>query len=178
MMDRMRGKQVMMSKQRMMAKQRLETEELQQRMMRDKMINFEPDSSTRNVSLTSLESQDSDCKMTSWSPWSLSCSATCGAGYKNRFRRVESQARGRGRPCPTRLEKQKRCRLPACLQDDCQLVSQWSVWGPCTATCGVSGHQTRHRDLSTCTSQDNIPGIEKRVCLLPCCNIVDGVCTD
>ena len=127
--------------------------------------------------------QDLDCEMTSWSPWSLSCSSTCGtAGYKNRFRRVETPARGRGRPCPRRLEKQKRCRLAACPLDDCQHLSQWSVWGPCTATCGSSGHQARTRDTSTttstCTTNHDLPGIEKRVCLLPCCHIVDGVCRD
>lgn len=176
MMERMKDKQVMMSKQRMMAKQRMETEQRQQRMMRSKMRNQDEPVISRNVTLT--EDSDWDCEMTSWSPWSLSCSATCGTGYKNRFRRVERPGQGRGRPCPSRLEKQKRCRLPSCPLDDCQHLSQWSVWGPCTATCGSSGHQTRHRDISSCTSQDGLPGIEKRVCLLPCCYIVDGVCRD
>ena len=57
MMDRMRGKQVMMTKQRMMAKQRMETEQLQQRQMRNKMRNYgpQPDINT-NVTLTQVSS--------------------------------------------------------------------------------------------------------------------------
>ena len=53
MMDRMRDKGVLMLKQRMMAKQRMETEQLQQRMMRNNMRNYKPGNNL-NVTLTQV----------------------------------------------------------------------------------------------------------------------------
>ena len=53
MMDRMRDKGVLMLKQRMMAKQRMETEQLQQSMMRNKMRNYKPGNNL-NVTLTQV----------------------------------------------------------------------------------------------------------------------------
>ena len=91
--------------------------------------------------------QDQDCVVTSWSPWSVSCSTTCGQGHRVRFRSVTTLSHGSGRPCPDKLERYKRCRLPSCPVDHCDLVT-WSEWGACSATCGSSGIQV----ISKCPS--------------------------
>merc|ERR1712043_13745 len=114
-----------------------------------------------------------DCAVTAWSPWSVSCSASCGQGHRHRFRSVTQEARGGGRRCPDKMERFKRCRLPSCPRDHCDSAS-WSAWGPCSATCGSSGIQSRRRESGECESSD----LEERVCLLPCCQTVAGKCID
>ena len=86
--------------------------------------------------------QAQDCAVTAWSPWSVSCSASCGHGHRHRFRSVTQEARGGGRRCPDKMERFKRCRLPSCPRDQCDSAA-WSAWGPCSATCGSSGIQVR-----------------------------------
>ncbi|XP_023341710.1 spondin-1 [Eurytemora carolleeae] len=93
------------------------------------------------VSNTSVTSQD--CELTSWSPWSSQCSTTCGRGFRHRFRQVSRPAIGAGRSCSRKLERKKRCDLPACPQP-C-IPQPWGSWGPCSRTCGTAGVQLRYR---------------------------------
>merc|ERR550525_1417618 len=75
----------------------------------------------------SSDEEPRDCVVTAWSPWSVSCSASCGQGHRNRFRSVSQEARGGGKRCPDKLERFKRCRLPSCPLDECDSAS----WAPC-----------------------------------------------
>ena len=128
--------------------------------------------------------------VTAWSPWSVQCSSSCGRGYRHRFRTVSQEATGDGRPCPRKLERQKKCRLPPC-PDDCK-VTTWEDWGPCSRTCGSDGTQvcvccssvqacnvllqTRHRyslGMDQCGHM-----VEERVCMLACCRGEMGECAE
>jgi len=106
-----------------------------------------------------------DCELTSWSPWSVQCSATCGRGFRHRFRTVSKPASVGGQPCSRKLEKKKKCRLPACPR--ACTVEEWSAWGACSRSCGSDGVQNRYR--RALSGVECGPVEEKRVCLLPCC---------
>lgn len=106
-----------------------------------------------------------DCELTAWSPWSVQCSATCGRGFRHRFRTVSKPALGGGQPCSRKLDKKKKCRLPSC-PVTCQR-SDWTAWGPCSQTCGTDGVQSRYRQVLSGTACE--PEEELRVCLLSCC---------
>jgi len=116
-------------------------------------------------SLYNTTQHSQDCELTSWSPWSVQCSATCGRGFRQRFRTISQPAIGFGQPCSRKLEKKKKCRLPACA-DTCRM-SPWGSWGPCSRTCGSDGQQSRHKQVIS--GVGCLPGEESRVCLLSCC---------
>ncbi len=85
-----------------------------------------------------------DCIM-EWSNWS-NCSKTCGGGMQSRTATIIAPASG-GIPCPAPadLTQLKSCNIQACPPVDC-IVSDWSSWTTCTASCG-GGMQTRTRDI-------------------------------
>jgi len=162
----MMDKQMMMFKQKqmMMAKQRM-MQEQKQKMMMLGQLNAKQKMTTNTSLVNTMTNMDMDCLVTAWSPWSVQCSSTCGRGYRHRFRTISQEAAGKGKPCPRRLERQKKCRLPSC-PDECSL-SSWGTWGPCSRTCGSEGTQTRHRySLGTVECGHTV---EERVCLLAAC---------
>ncbi|KAK2858572.1 hypothetical protein Q5P01_003192 [Channa striata] len=65
-----------------------------------------------------------------WSPWS-SCSASCGRGQKTRSRLCQETEGGPS--CADTLQTES-CDLPPC-PVGC-LLSEWSLWSKCSATCG------------------------------------------
>lgn len=81
-----------------------------------------------------------DCAMSDWGPWAA-CSLTCGGGTQSRNRGVLRPAKG-GMPCGATGATQL-CNMQAC-DVDC-VLSDWSVWGPCSQSCG-GGAQTRTRE--------------------------------
>jgi hypothetical protein len=85
----------------------------------------------------------SDCAVSTWSQWNL-CSATCGLGFKERLRTVDSEATGGGVECPL-LREELVCDTGAC-PEHCQ-VSEWSAWSTCPAECGSSATQSRSRSV-------------------------------
>jgi len=99
-------------------------------------------------------SESVDCQLSKWTDWQ-SCSATCD-GTKQRSRHVAKSGRGAGKFCVGALEQTWPCN-PSKGEDppqgcnsgavvDCQL-SEWTKWGPCSATCG-RGQHFRERTVS------------------------------
>merc|ERR1719433_644327 len=110
-----------------------------------------------------------DCVVTAWSPWS-DCNATCGRGFRRKFRMVKRLHSGEGRKCPKKLERRQKCKLPAC-EEDC-VLGQWEEWQACSQSCGQDGHQQRQRSVkhqALSGGRPCAPTIERRVCLLDPC---------
>jgi hypothetical protein len=86
-----------------------------------------------------------DCEVTTWAQWS-SCTATCGASAtKSRMRSITKAAAHGGVPCPSLVDSAN-CGF-GCCPVSC-IVSTWSSWTACSATCG-SGTHTRSRTATT-----------------------------
>jgi len=110
-----------------------------------------------------------DCVVTAWSPWS-DCSASCGRGFRRKFRMIKLHHSGNGQKCPRKLEKRQKCKLPIC-EEDC-VLSEWGAWGPCSESCGSDGQQERHRTVTSKGQSGGRPcgaRIERRICLLDAC---------
>lgn len=127
-----------------------------------------------------------DCKT---SPWQYTpCNVTCGEGSRVKTRRIVTQPRNGGKPCPTKLRKVEPCvgrcdmsyeltpaqplkRIKNNLIDfECH-YSAWSAWSPCSKNCGEGAIQLRTRYVldpskaSHCTHR-----LEEKRCenILPC----------
>ena len=85
-----------------------------------------------------------DCAMTAYTRWGA-CSTACGAGRQVRSRSIVAQPLKGGRKCPT-LTESRVCQSFSKCAKDC-MVSKFSHWSACTATCGVSAIQTRKRHI-------------------------------
>jgi len=125
----------------------------------------------------SCSNSDIDCKFAEWAPWS-DCSCTCD-GWKERTRGMAVQGRGRGKFCVGPQNEIDACNVkaPGCGTEprstkvDC-LLSDWTGWSTCSATCGL-GQQSRTRSVATETQGDG------KVCAGPVKEIATcdvGVC--
>ncbi|CDJ47042.1 thrombospondin type 1 domain-containing protein, putative [Eimeria brunetti] len=84
-----------------------------------------------------------DCEYTPWTSWG-DCEGECDVGQRRRARRILSEAQFGGEPC-AETEQTADCSLETACIRDC-LLSNWSEWGPCSATCG-GGYKQRHREV-------------------------------
>jgi len=82
----------------------------------------------------------SDCLWGSWSNWTA-CSASCGSGKRNRSRQLKNEAIGEG-SCAGKAKEDGACNAEPC-PGDC-ILSDWSVWSPCSKTCGP-GQRSRQK---------------------------------
>eukprot|EP01060_Flectonema_neradi_P029716 TRINITY_DN4167_c0_g1_i2.p1 TRINITY_DN4167_c0_g1~~TRINITY_DN4167_c0_g1_i2.p1 ORF type:complete len:469 (+),score=56.60 TRINITY_DN4167_c0_g1_i2:48-1454(+) len=112
---------------------------------------------------------DSNCSLSGWAAWT-SCDAICPTnntntttanGNQTRFRNILFPAQGNGTPCPTNLTESRTC-VETCPPSgtiptgvDC-VMSGWSPWSSCNATCGGNGTQARYRTIYTPASNGGI----------------------
>jgi hypothetical protein len=106
-----------------------------------------------------------DCKVAAYGNFGL-CSTSCGEGVKTAHRSVRLVAQHGGKICPSLST------TVACNPGPCPLhcvVSDWTAWSACSASCGSFGQRTRSRsvvdkanhggdcpslnDISTCSTQ-------------------------
>eukprot|EP01006_Ploeotia_vitrea_P001070 TRINITY_DN104148_c0_g1_i1.p1 TRINITY_DN104148_c0_g1~~TRINITY_DN104148_c0_g1_i1.p1 ORF type:complete len:800 (+),score=38.93 TRINITY_DN104148_c0_g1_i1:65-2464(+) len=82
-----------------------------------------------------------DCQVGEWSKWGL-CNRGCGGGAQVRVRTITRSAENGGAPCPDTTDMQA-CNTQNCCDFSC-VVSMWSDWSDCSASCG-GGTKTRSR---------------------------------
>ncbi len=92
-----------------------------------------------------------DCKVSGWSSWSA-CSVTCGGGVTRQTRTVTRPAANGGLSCPS-LTQQQSCNTQPC-PVNC-VVSGWSAWGVCSATCG-GGSRSHRRSVITAAAHGGV----------------------
>ncbi len=95
---------------------------------------------------------ETDCTVSDWLGWST-CSAPCGGGLQQRERRPIQQPSPGGKPCPHLVETRE-CNTAPCA-GDC-VMSDWSAYSTCTATCG-GGTQTRTRSIVSPPTNNGAP---------------------
>lgn len=120
-----------------------------------------------------LRAEPIDCAVTNWI--SHACNATCGEGIQIKTRKVVRSPKYGGKPCPKHLVRLDKCyqrcddiysvggyvpqnyddrrryhhakpEPPAEEKNECR-YSEWSVWTPCTASCGDNSYRQRTRTL-------------------------------
>ncbi|XP_039278988.1 spondin-1 isoform X2 [Nilaparvata lugens] len=122
-----------------------------------------PDSDNQDVQ------EGEQCEYSKWGKWSQ-CSKKCGRGERERFRTVKVKPKT-GESCPE-IQQKKKCRGKQCGNPELCKYSNWSVWSPCSATCGhgATRQRTRHvipvKHFNTDVCIDRV---EKQQCIvLPC----------
>lgn len=109
-----------------------------------------------------------DCSMSDWGAWSA-CDKQCGGGMMTRTRTVFQAASNGGVACGSTMEQQQ-CNTGACTTD-C-VMSPWSEWSACSATCGSFALKQRIRNIITQPNGGAACGATKETqsCILPACS--------
>lgn len=116
-----------------------------------------------------------DCKVSDWTPWD-SCDKSCGGGQRTREREVIVNPSGGGEPCPERLMETEGCAEEPCASQDC-IVSDWSAWSKCSATCGA-GFTERAREFTSRPCEDGHGCNQHLREVKPCEDLKECVCND
>jgi len=128
--------------------------------------------------------QKVDCTFGEWGMWSA-CSCTC-EGVQHRNRQITQYGKGDGVWCLGAMKQLEACNnytdTPNCASAkepavDCKL-SEWGVWGDCTATCD-GGQQTHKRSVVREAKNGGVPCenvLEKtRGCNTQPCETVEAI---
>jgi hypothetical protein len=98
-----------------------------------------------------------DCVLSAWKD-DGTCTATCGGGQQRKIKTVETGAANGGAECPA-ADSADMVMEEACNEQECPVdcvVSQWSGWGECSATC-EAGEEKRTREVTTDAEFDGVP---------------------
>lgn len=91
-----------------------------------------------------------DCRLESWGYWGP-CTASCGGGWQERTRGIETQSVGRGKPCLGALMTGQPCHTQNCPESDCAL-GDWEDWSSCRSY----GQQFRLRQIVSLPTADGM----------------------
>ncbi|KAL7885412.1 hypothetical protein AOLI_G00057070 [Acnodon oligacanthus] len=115
--------------------------------------------------------EPSPCMLSEWISWSP-CSASCGMGMRSRERYIK-QFPEDGSSCREPTEETEKC----VVNEDCSpsscIVTEWSDWEPCSASCGV-GMRKRVRMMKMSASDGSLCRAEMEEvekCMMPECNV-------
>ena len=112
--------------------------------------------------------REQDCQLEAWSEWS-SCSITM---QRERARHFKQHARLGGLPCHSPMHEIQSCHPQAV---DC-VVSEWTVWDECDATCGAA-QSRRQRQVTTFPSEFGkacpTDLAQMKACSVPNCDVKD-----
>lgn len=89
-----------------------------------------------------------------WTAWST-CSVSCGTGYSERKRMIETEASSCGWAPDGLSEEYQACKAPACLEDHDAKFSDWKEWGDCTCEC--YGYRQRTRNIASYRQGRGLP---------------------
>ncbi|XP_050689766.1 spondin-1-like isoform X1 [Eriocheir sinensis] len=127
-----------------------------------------------------------ECAVSEWSQFSA-CSATCGKGLRSRTRAYLMPQKAQMMMCKRQLDEREMCAADLMFCDGSEtgaftrdsfdprvcLVSEWSPWTPCSATCG-SGIRMRNRRYLDRMGRKKCDEelVEKEMCVadVPSCN--------
>jgi hypothetical protein len=86
------------------------------------------------------------CELGDWTPWTP-CDRPCGSGVRFKEREIVAYPAYNGGVCEDPLQLVEPCNtMPCTTHTDC-IVSDWTMWTPCSASCG-GGQKHRERYIS------------------------------
>ncbi|CAD7963451.1 unnamed protein product [Amoebophrya sp. A25] len=86
---------------------------------------------------------EQDCTWQDWQPWS-GCTVSCGGGSRTRQRLIEHAPTRGGMLCKAQtMNEVEPCKIEPCSSPSDCIVSKWSDWTPCSATCNGVTYRDR-----------------------------------
>jgi len=107
-----------------------------------------------------------NCEQTEWSPFGK-CTKECGGGMQQRSRNVVVKPDNGGEACGPASDAQT-CNVQSC-DIDC-VLSEWSVWGPCSRACNEGVQERAKTEISPaegngkCAHHKDLERFEQQTC--------------